>query len=155
MGVAPTGKIADLHKYTDANGGNDPWAGGVWGGLTDATIKKWFSKPDLYPGEARHLHAYGMKFGEYYGFTTLGTGGSIGTAVGLETGGKDDVSTIAPQNRVVDGGSRLPNQTETTVGNQVTSSAFHKVDTYEINTNTFSSSSYPPFVTVYMWRRLG
>lgn len=154
VGVAPTGKVADLHKYKDANGGNDPWMDTVWGGYDDSTIQKWFSKPDLYPGEAKHSHWYGMKFGEYFGFTTLGTGGSIGAAVGLEVGDKKGRASD-PNNRTVDGGSRLSRQVRTTVGNQVTSSAFHDIDAYEISQLTFASDSYPPFVTVYMWRRLG
>lgn len=154
VGVAPTGKVADLHKYKDANGGNDPWMDTVWGGYDDSTIQKLFSKPDLYPGEARHSHWYGMKFGEYFGFTTLGTGGSVGAAVGLEVGNKKGPASD-PNNRTVDGGNRLSRRVRTTVGNQVTSSAFHDIDAYEISQLTFASDSYPPFVTVYMWRRLG
>lgn len=148
MGVAPTGKVADLHKYKDANGGNDPWMDTVWGGYDDSTIQKWFSKPDLYPGEAKHSHWYGMKFGEYFGFTTLGTGGSIGKEVTLT------ISQLPPHSHEMSvwyGGHQAgygPKASST-----APDSSRVAVTTTKNTGNGNPIRVLPPYHTVYIWQR--
>lgn len=100
-------------------------------------------------GSERHQHNYGVITGEYYGFTAFTAQNSLTPAVGPIIFNDDNSTKIAIWSRESEGlayGSSMANGGKAEV---------HSMARYRAIGTTTNSSSYPPYITVYMWKRRG
>lgn len=127
-----------------------------WEEVSDEYVEQHFAKPNLRMGEAMHFHNFAGSFGEYYGLSTWGAGGSIGTSVGMGRPINPKKLNIDwGKDLKYDGGLARGNVSTPVPANASTSQyKFATVTRYTMMGQTWAGYSYAPSVTVYMWRRL-
>lgn len=97
-------------------------------------------------GTDYHQHQYGLQYGAFYGDLAM-EGAAYGAAGLLSYGAGNAVSITGggwrsgSQNFTINGGSEWSNKTVT-------------ADTYQMAANTSYASNMPPYLAVYMWKRV-
>lgn len=120
--------------------------GGTWEQLKDRFL---IGASDNYKvgsigGNKQHSHEYGYSFGEYYGDTVMLDNQAVHNVGALDgdTGGWK---------------GPVPNGKTYAIINRGVQDAIREIDgmvRYEVRANTFKNDSIPPYIAVYIWKRV-
>ena len=137
----PVGSI-----YMSANGTNPgELFGGEWEQLKDRFL---LGAGDTYTagstgGSTTHQHKYGFQYGGYYSSTSIESNANAGLLDYF------DASSFS----ITGGGNLVASYTAQINNNATTSNKNISMEHHRIIANTSATSTLPPYITVYMWKR--
>jgi hypothetical protein len=123
--------------------------GGAWTQLTDRFLVGAGSSYSVNStgGSSTHTHKYGIQVSTYYGETTLAASATGSTGL-LSYNSSGSVSGVITSRTSKGNITTIVNKSTTTTSKEVT--AAH----YAVQSNTSPTSTLPPYLAVYMWKRV-
>lgn len=94
-------------------------------------------------GEKIHSHNYGVEYGVYFGLVS----GNNGYAIASVDYSSDGSSQINPGENVTQRNFAINGVVQPYTKN-------YDCNTFRTNTKTSYATSYPPYLSIYMWKRI-